>query len=157
MVVASGAPADKLVVTNSVVASLVELSPADCVTAIVPVGKLGVPIKLGEAKVAFKSNAVWVAVLIGFNKSVVLSTLLKPTIDLEIPPTVPVKVGEAKGAFKANDEFTSDVFAFRAKEDVTSAEFAFKAKELFTSAVFAFRESPGTVGAIAVPPKSPAN
>ena len=103
-----------------------------------------VPVNVGEAngaikakevltseEFAFKSNAVWVAVLIGFNKSVVLSTLPKPTIDLEIPPTVPVNVGEAKGAINA--------------------------KEVLTSAVFAFRDNPGTVGAVAVPPKSPAN
>ena len=36
----------------------------------------------------------------GLFRSVVLSTLAKPTIDFVIPETVPVKVGEAKLAFK---------------------------------------------------------
>ena len=62
---------------------------------------LTVPINVGLAKGAFKSKAVWVAVEIGFNKSVVLSTLLKPTIVLSIPATVPVNVGLAIGAFKS--------------------------------------------------------
>ena len=48
-----------------------------------------------------------------------------------IPDTVPVNVGEAKGAFNANEFVTSEVFALSAK--------------------------PGTVGAEAVPAKSPAN
>ena len=46
-----------------------------------------------------------------------------------IPPTVPVKVGLLMGAFNAN--------------------------EFVTSAVFALSAKPGTVGAAAVPPKSP--
>ena len=67
---------------------------------------------------AFKSKAVWVAVLTGLFASVVLSTFARPTIDLVIPETVPVKVGLLIGAFSAK---------------------------------------PGTVGELAVPPKSPAN
>ena len=51
--------------------------------------------------------------LIGFNKSVVLSALPNPTIDFEIPLTVPVNVGEAR-------------FAFSARLAVTSVEFDFK-------------------------------
>ena len=35
--------------TNAVVAKAVVLSPTDCVTPIVPVGKLGVPVSVGEA------------------------------------------------------------------------------------------------------------
>ena len=51
------------------VAMAVELSPPACVTPIVPVGKVGVPVKVGEAIVDFKSNAVCVAVEIGWSKS----------------------------------------------------------------------------------------
>ena len=36
------------VVTKAVVAKAVVLSPADCVTPIVPVGKVGEPVKVGE-------------------------------------------------------------------------------------------------------------
>ena len=54
------------------------------------------------AEFAFASNAVCVAVEIGFDKSVVLSTLPKPTIADVIPLTVPVNVGLAIGAFKSN-------------------------------------------------------
>ena len=80
---------------------------------------------------AFKSNAVCVAVDTGLFKSVVLSALPNPTIAFVIPLTVPVKVGEA-------------IFAFNARLAVTSEVFAFDAK-------------PGTVGDAAVPPKSPAS
>ena len=38
------------VVTNAVVASLVELSHAVCVTQIDPVGSVGVPVKVGELR-----------------------------------------------------------------------------------------------------------
>ena len=54
----SATPVDILDITNSVVASLVELSPIVCVKAVVSVGRLGVPVKVGEAKVAFKFKAV---------------------------------------------------------------------------------------------------
>ena len=43
-----------------------------------------------------------VAVLIGFNKSVVLLTLPSPTIADVIPVTVPVNAGDANGAFRSN-------------------------------------------------------
>ena len=69
--------------------------------------------------------------LTGLSASAVLSTFPKPTIDLVIPPTVPVKVGLSIGAFNAN--------------------------EFVTSVVFALSNKPGTVGAVALPPKSPAN
>jgi hypothetical protein len=86
----------------------------------------GVPrtgaVKVGEVKVlfvivsmpvklTFKFKAVCVAVLIGFNKSVVLSTFPRPTIVFEIPETVPVKVGESIGAFNAKDV----LLAFKSK------------------------------------------
>ena len=67
----------------------------------------------------------------GLFASDVLSTFARPTMLWVIPPTVPVKVGLLIGAFKANEFVTSVAFAFSAK--------------------------PGTVGAAAVPAKSPAN
>ena len=48
---------------------------------------------VGLAIESNKLGAACVAVLIGLLKSVVLSTLPQPTIDLRIPLTVPVKVG----------------------------------------------------------------
>ena len=60
-----------------------------------------VPVKVGEAKLAFESRAVCVGPETGFDSSLVLSTLANPTIVLLIPPTVPVKVGEAKLAFES--------------------------------------------------------
>ena len=45
-------------ITNAVVAKAVVLSPAVWVTPIVPVGKLGVPEKIGEAKFAFNTKLV---------------------------------------------------------------------------------------------------
>ena len=64
----------------------------------VPVGKTGLPVKVGDSNGAFRFNAVCAAVLTGLSASAVLSAFPKPTIDLVIPPTVPEKVGEAKGA-----------------------------------------------------------
>ena len=54
---ASAVPAAVAVCTNSVVASLVELSPADCVTPVVPRGRLGVPVNIGEFLSALASTA----------------------------------------------------------------------------------------------------
>ena len=70
-----------------------ELSAADCVTAV------AVPVKAGDAKGAFKSKAVCVAVDIGLPASDVLLTLANPTIVAVIPDTVPVNVGLAFGAY----------------------------------------------------------
>ena len=77
-----------------------ELVPRGCVTAIVPVGNVGVPVNVGEANGAFKSKAAWVNVLIVLLASLVLSTYPKPTIAFVIPLTVPVNVGLLIGAFK---------------------------------------------------------
>ena len=66
VVVASGV--NEFSITNAVVAICVVL------VANAAVGALGIPVKLGEAKGAFKSNAACVAVEIGLFKSVVLST-----------------------------------------------------------------------------------
>ena len=59
---------------------------------------VNVPVKAGEAKGAFRVNAVCVAVEIGLSVSAVLFTLPSPTIVAVMPETVPVKTGEAKGA-----------------------------------------------------------
>ena len=63
---------------------------------------LTVPVKVGDAKFAFKSSAVCCAVLTGLLTSLVLSALARPTMALVIPLTVPVKVGDAKFAFKSS-------------------------------------------------------
>jgi len=91
--------------TNAVVATLVVLSPA------VGVGARGVPVNVGLASGAFKSNAVWVAVETGLLASEVLFTLPKPTIVGVTPDTVPVNVGEAMFAFKSNAADTLAVAA----------------------------------------------
>ena len=65
---------------------------------VVPSEIASVPVKVGEAKVAFRSRAVCVALDTGLLASLVLFTLPKPTMALVMPPTVPVKVGEANGA-----------------------------------------------------------
>ena len=59
-----------LVLTNAVVAICVLLVPS------AGVGAVGIPVKVGDAKFAFKSNADCVAVLIGLFKSLVLSTFV---------------------------------------------------------------------------------
>ena len=46
------------VVANAVVATLVVLSAADCVVAIVPVGKVGVPVNVGDANGAYALKSV---------------------------------------------------------------------------------------------------
>ena len=105
--VASGAPAAKLVVTNSVVANFVELSFAAWVTPVVPVGKLGVPVKVGEAIGAFKSTAACNAIpaVACWTKAVVASFVELSTAGCVTPIVpvgrtgVPVNVGDALSAF----------------------------------------------------------
>jgi hypothetical protein len=46
-------------VTKAVVANAVVLLPGDCVVAIVPVGRVGVPVKVGLARLDLRSSAVW--------------------------------------------------------------------------------------------------
>ena len=58
-----------------------------------------IPVNVGPARFAFRSNAVCVAVDIGLLTSEVLSTFPRPTIALVIPATVPVNVGPANGAY----------------------------------------------------------
>lgn len=50
------------VVTKAVVASAVVLLPSVCVVAIVPVGRVGVPVKVGEARFAFSVSSSLIAV-----------------------------------------------------------------------------------------------
>jgi hypothetical protein len=46
-------------VTNAVVATAVVLLPGDCVVAIVPVGSVGVPVKVGLASGARVVSVPW--------------------------------------------------------------------------------------------------
>ena len=78
-----------------------------------------VPVKVGFARGAFKSNAACVAVEMGLAASEVLFTLPKPTMVAVMPPTVPVKVGFARGAFKSKAVLRLDVSVETA--DVTNA------------------------------------
>jgi hypothetical protein len=52
MACVSVANAGTAAVTNAVVATAVVLLPGDCVVAIVPVGRVGVPVKVGLANAA---------------------------------------------------------------------------------------------------------
>ena len=104
--------------TGLFVSLVLSALPNPTIAAVIPET---VPVKLGDANGAFKtksvlldfeSSAVWVAVEMGFNKSVVLSTFDSPTMVAVIPDTVPVKVGDARGAFKAKSALLD--FASRA-------------------------------------------
>ena len=63
---------------------------------------LAAPVRFGLANGAFKFSAVCVNVEISLSKSVVLFTLLRPTIVAVMPATVPENVGLANDAFKFN-------------------------------------------------------
>jgi hypothetical protein len=84
-------------VTNAVVASAVVLLPGDCVVAIVPVGSVGVPVKVGEARLALRLSAV-------VTKAVVASAVVESSAVCVTPiepvgrEGVPVKVGLARVA-----------------------------------------------------------
>jgi hypothetical protein len=65
----------------------------------VKLAQVAVPVKLGEAVLAFKPSAEEVAVDTGLLASEVLSTFPSPTMAFVIPETVPVKVGDAVSAF----------------------------------------------------------
>ena len=74
------------------VANLTLLSFNDCVTPVVPVGKTTSPVKVGEAKFAFKSSAACPATLTGLFKSEVLSIFPMPKLVralLALLPPVP--------------------------------------------------------------------
>src|SRR5690349_3908875 len=68
--------------------------------------------RLADVKFALRSSAVCVAVLTGFEISLVLFTFPNPTIVAVMPDTVPVNVGEANGAFNATEE-TMPFIVFR--------------------------------------------
>ena len=68
--------------TNAVVAIAVDASLALCVTAMVPVGKVGVPVNTGDNKLAFRFKAASCAVLTGLFTSLVLSTFPNPKLVL---------------------------------------------------------------------------
>ena len=75
-------------------------TPFSCIVVVaLIVGAINVPVKVGLVKLAFKFSAVCVAVDTGLLASLVLSTLLKPTMLLVIPLIFPVKVGFAIGAY----------------------------------------------------------
>jgi len=86
------------VVAKAVVATAVVLFPADCVVAIVPVGSVGVPVKVGLAKLAFRLSAV-------VANAVVATLVVLSAADcvVAIVPVgkvgVPVNVGDANGAY----------------------------------------------------------
>ena len=78
----------------------------DCVTPVVPVGKTGSPVKVGDARFAFRSSAVCCAVLTGLFKSEVLSILPSPKFVLAevaefapVPPFVSATIPETLVAF----------------------------------------------------------
>ena len=62
------------------------------------VGALTVPVKVGDARLAFRFRAFCMAAETGLAASLVSSAFPRPTIDLVIPDTVHVKVGDANGA-----------------------------------------------------------
>ena len=96
----------KALAIYSVVASFVLLSLSACVTATAPVGKTGIPVKVGEFKFAFKSSAVCCAVLTGLLASLVLSinpipkfVLALVLVDPPVPPFTTATIPETLVAF----------------------------------------------------------
>ena len=97
---------------------------------------------------ALPSSAVCVAVLIGFEASLVLLTLPRPTIAAVMPLTVPVNVGLASGAFAASELVTVvEKFASEPKAEANSASVSSVAGAAFTTAATA--EETSLVRAIA--------
>ena len=62
-------------------------------------GTVTTPVNVGDARFAFKFNAVCVAVETGLLASEVLSQFPRPTMDAVIPPTMPENVGDANVAY----------------------------------------------------------
>ena len=95
----------KAFATYSVVAIFVLLSPSDCVTATAAVGKTGIPVKVGEFKLDFKSNAFCCAVLTGLFASLVLSIFPIPKFVLAFvlvdPPVPPFATATIPDTFVA--------------------------------------------------------
>ena len=87
-------------------AILVLLSFKVCVTPVVPVGKIGKPVNVGEAKFAFKSKADCCKVLTGLFASLVLSIFPIPKlvlalmdVDAPVPPLAMATTPETLVAF----------------------------------------------------------
>ena len=98
------------------VANLTLLSFKGCVTPVVPVGKTTRPVKVGDAKFAFKSNAACPATLTGLFKSEVLSILPRPKFVLAevaefapVPPFVIATIPETLVALPIKDPVTFPV------------------------------------------------
>jgi hypothetical protein len=81
-------------VTKAVVASAVVLLPGDWVVAIVPVGSVGVPVKVGLARLALRLSAV-------VTKAVVASCVVLVAAEAVGAVGVPVNAGEARGALRS--------------------------------------------------------
>ncbi len=137
--------------------------------------------KVGEAKLAFKSKAVCVAVETGLLASLVLLTFPKPTFEALIPlaifasviallattgaAAVPVKspancnfpfvVASASTIVAPAIAVSTYVFTAFWVGNKTSLVPKLVIVDLLTA--FSFNPKPGTVGAAAVPAKSPAN
>ena len=106
--------------TNSVVATAVLLSVIVIVPATTLVPKLTLPVNVGEAKLAFKFNAVCVNVDIGFASSEVLLTLLIPRLTLAFDkfeaPVPPLEIATIPFTLVAlpvsvPEKFPTNVFA----------------------------------------------
>ena len=98
------------VATKAVVATPVELFPLVWVTAIVPVGKVGVPVNVGDARLAFNAKAVVVKAVV----AIAVELFPGDCVTAVVPVGkigVPVKVGDAIFAFKASAVVTKAVVA----------------------------------------------
>jgi hypothetical protein len=84
-------------VTKAVVATAVVLLPGLCVVAIVPVGRVGVPVKVGEARSAFRLSAVVTNAVVA-RAVVELPAVCVTPIEPVGKVGVPVKVGLASAA-----------------------------------------------------------
>ena len=98
------------------VANLTLLSFKDCVTPVVPVGKTTSPVKVGDAKFAFKSSAACPATLTGLFKSEVLSIFPRPKFVFAevaefapVPPFVIATIPETLVALPIKDPVTFPV------------------------------------------------
>ena len=95
--------------TKAVVANFTELSPELWVTPIVPVGKVGVPVKVGEALSAFASTAACKATpaVACWTKAVVAKAVELFPLFCVTPMVpagklgVPEKIGETRSAFES--------------------------------------------------------
>ena len=117
---------------EAVILELTKAVVAICVV-VVPsagVGAVGIPVKAGDAKFAFKSNAVCVAVLIGLSKSVVLSTF----VILELILFESVKIFARKTEALSN----KDLFNVVESAFIFAAEYKPSATQLELSKLEAF-------------------